>query len=126
MAFDLIIWKWAEDAKTTDLEEIVAAISEDNPHVALARFNMVALETSLRERFGSVNDDLDSPFSYEVFDFKGVPANWITISIPWSKVNTVYSQILEIAHAQQLAVFDPQSGQVSCPHPLVKNGKWIV
>lgn len=114
MSFDLIIWKWAEGEKTTDLQlrEIVKAISEDNPHAALTRFNMAAFESSLRESFGDVNDDPDSPFLYDVCDFKDVPANWMTMSISWSNVDTVCPQIIAVAHAHQLAVFDPQSGKV--------------
>jgi hypothetical protein len=112
MAFDLFIWKWAEGKQAADPEDILEALSEDNPHPALTRFNMAVFESALQERFGSVNDDPDSPFMYEISDFKGVPANWMTITILWSQVESVCPAIIEIAHAQGLAAFDPQSGQV--------------
>lgn len=112
MAFDLIIWKWADGQATADVEEIVEAISDDNPHPALTRFDMAEFEAALRDEFGSVNEEPESPFLYDVSDFKGVPANWMTLSVSWSQVETVCPKIVDLAHTHHLAVFDPQSGRV--------------
>lgn len=112
MAFDLVVWKWADGGKPADPQEVVAALYEDMPHDALTRFDMAVFESSLREHFGSVNDDPDGPFLYEVCDYKDVPANWMMISVSWSQVDVVCPQIVEIAQGQHLTVFDPQSGQV--------------
>lgn len=112
MAFDLVIWKWADRQATADVEEVVEAISQDNAHEALTRFDMAAFESSLRDAFGSVNEEPESPFLYDVCDFHGVPANWVTISVSWSKVETVCPRILAIARTHDLSVFDPQSGRV--------------
>src|SRR5690349_21432809 len=112
MAFDLIIWKWADGNKVADPKEVYDALVEDNPHPALTRFDMAAFKSSLRGTFGEPNADSDPPFLYEVIDFKNVPANWMTLSISWSKVDAVCPEIIRIANAHGLAAFDPQNGRV--------------
>lgn len=112
MAFDLIIWKWTDPERPADPDEILEAIAEDDPHPALTRFDTAAFESAIRSRFRLSDDGLDNPFSYDISDFKDVPANWMTMSISWGQVESVYPQIIEIAHGHDLAVFDPQSGEV--------------
>ena len=108
MAFDLIVWKWAADGEGVDLGEILDTIGGDDPHPSLTRFDIGAFRTAIRSEFGDVNEDPDGPFLYEVSDFQGVPANWVSISVSWSQVERVLPVIARIADGLGLAVFDPQ------------------
>jgi hypothetical protein len=114
MAFDLLVWRWANGEEQTDPVEIVEALGEDDPHPAITRFDRGAFESSIRARFGDVNNDPDGPFLYEVSDFQGVPANWISFSVAWSRVDDVCPVVVEIAKSQSLAVFDPQENRILC------------
>ncbi|MFO0891490.1 MAG: hypothetical protein U0790_20400 [Isosphaeraceae bacterium] len=108
MAYDLIVWKWAGGKEGADPSEILDAISEDDPHPALTRFDIQEFESALRARFGDVNDDQGGPFLYEVSDFAGIPANWITFSLAWSQTEKVRPLLVGIARSHGLAVYDPQ------------------
>jgi hypothetical protein len=112
MAFDLLVWRWASGKGGAEPAEVVEAINEDNAHPALTRFDRGEFESAIRARFGEVNDDPDGPFVYEVSDFKGVPANWINFSVPWSRVDDVCPVLIAIAKSQGLAVYDPQEDKM--------------
>ncbi len=111
MAFDLYVWKWKTETEAKKVEEIVSALAEETPHPSLDHFDMSALENSIQNEFGDVNNDPDGPFLYEVFDYKDAAANWMTISINWSQVEHSLRTIIDIAKRQKLCVFDPQTGQ---------------
>jgi hypothetical protein len=112
MAFDLLVWRWASGKEGAEPAEVIEAINEDNPHPAITRFDRGAFESAIRARFGDVNDDPDGPFLYEVSDFTGVPANWVSFSISWSRVKEVCPVLIEIAKSQGLAVYDPQEDKI--------------
>jgi hypothetical protein len=112
MAFDLFVWRWASGKEGADPAEVVEALNEDNPHPALTWFDRDAFEREVGARFGDVNDDPDGPFLYEVSDFKGRHANWISFSVQWSCVDDVCQDLIAIAKSQGLAVYDPQEGMM--------------
>jgi hypothetical protein len=112
MAFDLFVWRWATGKEGIDPAEVVEALNEDDPHPALSWFDRGAFERAIRATFGDVNDDPDGPFLYEVSDFKGVHANWISFSVPWSRVDDVCPVLIAIAKSQGLAVYDPQDDRM--------------
>jgi len=112
MAFDLLVWKWVNGEEGTDPAQVVDALNEDDPHPAITHFDRDWFESSIRDKFGDVNDDPDGPFLYEVSDFTGVPANWIWISVNWSQVENVCPVLTAIAKSQGLAVYDPQENKM--------------
>lgn len=112
MSADLIIWKWAETGRPADPKEVREALAEDEPHPALTSFDTLAFVTSLRDGFGFKDDDPAWPFSYDVSDFKDASANWVDLSIGWDQAASVFSRIIDLAHAHGLVVYDCQSGEV--------------
>jgi hypothetical protein len=120
MAYDLLVWRWASGKEGADPAEVFEAINEDDPHPAITRFDRGTLESAIRARFGEVNDDPDGTFLYEVLDFKGVPANWISFSVPWSRVDDVCPILIAIAKSQGLAVYDPK--RIRCSEAIRASG----
>ena len=112
MAFDLFVWRWASGNEGVGPAEVVEAIGEDNSHPAITRFDRGSFESAILARFGDVTDDPDGPFLCEVSDFKGLSANWISFSIPWSRVDEVCPVLIAIAKSQGLAVYDPQEDKL--------------
>jgi hypothetical protein len=112
MAFDLFVWKWASGNEGAEPAQVIEAIGEDNSHPAITRFDRGSFESAILARFGDVTDDPDGPFLYEVSDFEGVPANWISFSIPWSRVADVCPVLTAIAKSRGLAVYDPQEDKM--------------
>lgn len=112
MAFDLYVWKWTSGRKDTDRAEIFEKLNEDEAHPALTRFDVRAFESAILARFGEVNDEPDGPFLYEISDFTGAPANWVSFSVNWSQVANVCPVLTEIAKSQGLAVYNPQEDRM--------------
>jgi len=108
MSYDLTIWKWQTEARHVSVADVLAAISEDNAHPALTRFDRAALDAALRDAFGDLDSD-DAPLQCEIADFFGLPANWAGISVWYSTLEEVLPRLVEICQSQGLALYDYQT-----------------
>ncbi|HEY7120342.1 MAG TPA: hypothetical protein VH475_27385 [Tepidisphaeraceae bacterium] len=113
MSYDLTIWKRSARAKSTMTQEVLAAIGEDAAHPAMARFDAHGFIRDLRAKFGGEerwsNEDLAPPFMFEVVDFTGTPANWISVNIGYGDVAAVLPELVKLATEHGLVVFDWQT-----------------
>jgi hypothetical protein len=112
VSYELAVWRRATGGPTAPPADVYAAICDDQPHPAIARFNVAAFEADVRETFGDANpdddDQADNAVLREADDFTGAPANWMTFTLAYSQIERVVPRLIEIAVAHQLAVYDPQ------------------
>ncbi len=108
MSYDLTVWKWKTRTRQPPVAEVLAAISEDNAHPALTRFDRAVFERALRDAFGDLDNE-DAPLQCEIADFHGLSANWAGISVWFSTVEKVLPRLVDICQSQGLAMYDYQS-----------------
>ena len=107
MSYDLTIWKWADTARATS-DEILEAIGQDEAHPAMQRFDANSFLKDLRTAFG---DDEQAPFSLDVADFTGTPANWIVVNAAYSNLKQTRSKLIHLCTRHHLVLFDHQTGE---------------
>ncbi len=97
--YRLHLWKWSDPANLAEPDEILDAINAGSRHPALTEFDA----GTLWQRLGSVVDDLAE------FDCL---SNRVNLGIPWHRVAAVVTDIIAVARADELVVYDPQSGEL--------------
>jgi TPR repeat protein len=102
MAYDLVIWKWADnDRHHRDSTAIYAALLRDEVPDALAVFDHASLESALRvalgEEYASSADILYDPGSRCAF-----------IRLSWSNHQTFAPKVEKVTSALGLFCYDPQ------------------
>lgn len=100
MSVTLGIWKWKKGKGKKNPEAIMDQLAEDRPHAALDRFDATAFVEAMKKRFNLTGDD--DPFTVDVHDYKGVPANWIFLSIAGSVDPDLVMDLTEFAADEEL------------------------
>ncbi|HEY8750743.1 MAG TPA: hypothetical protein VIM11_22350 [Tepidisphaeraceae bacterium] len=112
MSYDLTIWKWAGKATATP-DEIFEAIGQDEAHPAMQRFDTKTFLKDLYSAFGGEerwsDDSFEAPFTMDVADFTGTPANWIILNAGYSRVKDVVSKLIQVCKRHDLVLFDHQT-----------------
>lgn len=104
------------------LGAVYSSIGDDRSHPAMARFDVAAFIAELATKYPVIdaNDPSDAALSdprgepplYDVGDFTGEAANWVTFDIAYSQVAAASSNIVDVALRHGLLVYDPERGVV--------------
>ncbi|MBD8528178.1 hypothetical protein [Pseudomarimonas arenosa] len=110
MSYDFAIWKRAESAKTAMLAEVYAAVCDDRSHLAMAPFDLPALESVLKAEFGDYSVDAD----LEILCYPGQTESvcWMIVASPYSAAGDVHARLVPIVLEHGLLLYDPQRKSV--------------
>jgi hypothetical protein len=105
MSYGVTIWKWKDGHEDIDANEVMDEVAEDNAHPAIETYDVKEFQDALVSEF-DIKDDDEDPFQIEIADFTGWSANWMSLSIWFSKVESVMPRIIRLAEDRGLYIFD--------------------
>ena len=115
MSYDLSIWR-TTDTSEAATEAALAGMNEDVPHTSMRRFDVRGFIRELQAEFGGESlwgdENIVPPFDFGIADFSGVPANWVGVNVPYSRVADVLPKRVKVALRHGLVVFDFQTDQL--------------
>lgn len=106
----------SEVRQLLDAEEQGLVIGTDNPLPPLEP-DMAWFVNEIKRRWPSLEDDPGSPWSVSP-DWQPATGGGTGLAIVWSRVDEMYTAILEIAAHANVIIYDPQVPEVILPPGL--------